>query len=194
MKNNSYVKLREIIEKFGKIEKAEWELVEKNFKPNLYKKGDYLLKPAMNSDKIFFILEGLIKRYVICHDGRQFITSLDAEKRLVSDFAAMIEHKETSLYIEAIEDTYVLESSINISQILHESSDVWNDIGRKIAENRYLEKSKREYDLLTNSTYDLYVSFKKENHELFKRLAQKDIARYLGVTPESLSRVLRKQK
>jgi len=192
--NNYFKNMRASIEQFAKLENDDWEFIKSHYELKQYKKGEKILAPGERADIIFFIGKGLVKRFFICHDGRQFITSLDIENRIVSDFVSLIENKPSKIYIEALEDCEVLVSCYGISNLLFERSSIWEEIGRKITEYRYVEKSKREYELLHYDTLDRYDNFRNGNPELFNRITQRDTASYLGVTPESLSRLLRKRK
>lgn len=192
MTNQYYSNMRTTIEQFATLSEEQWGFIRNKYELLSFKKGEKLMVPGDRADRIFFIGNGLIKRYFICHDGRQFITSLDSENQIVSDFVSLIEDQPSKIYIEAMEDCEVLASCFGISNLLFEHSKIWEEIGRKITELRYVEKCKKEYDHLHYDTIDRYNLFKKEKPDIFKRITQKDVAAYLGVTPESLSRVIKK--
>lgn len=64
-----------------------------------------------------------------------------------------------------------------------------NIIGRKMAENMYLIKSKRELSLLSKTAEERYLNLFSDRPELLKQIPLKYIASYIGVTPQALSRI-----
>lgn len=194
IKEKYFNNLKESILESIEINDPEWDFLKSQFKLVQYKKGDHILSPGDRSDILFFVGKGLLKRYFLSHDGKKIITSFDTENRTVSDFVALIKGQPAQIYIRAIEDTDILVSNYSISQLLFENSSIWEKYGRIITEKRYLEKCEREYNLLHFDAIERFHIFKKDHPELFARLSQKNISCYLGVTPESLSRMIKKDK
>lgn len=183
--------LRKTLGVFETLSDHDWKIFIDNFKFASYKKGENLLSPGDRADFSFFICKGLVKRYFLCEDGREYIINFDAENRMVSDFVALIDHKPARIYIEALEDVEGLVSDYGYKKKIEHMSSTWQRIGRMLAERRYVEKSNREYNLLNLSAQNRLEEFKSQNTNVFERISQKDLASYIGITPQSLSRILK---
>jgi CRP-like cAMP-binding protein len=194
LKEKYFNTLRSGIEEHVSLSEAEWGFLQSHFSLVHYKKGEHILSPGDRSDIIFFVGSGLLKRYFLSHEGKKIIICFDEEGRTVSDFVALIKGSPAQTYIRAIEDTDLLVSTYGISELLFKDSPVWEKYGRIITEKRYLEKCDREYNLLHFDAIKRFHMFKEDKPALFARLSQKIISCYLGVTPESLSRMIKKDK
>lgn len=191
---------KEIIEKqlldtlryFGEISEQDWGSLIQHFNFKEFKKGEIILKPGDRADFSFFIGKGLIKKYFLTENGKEVITNFDGENRMVSDYVSLIQGSPSRIYIEAIEDTETLLSSYGFKDKVEKNSAFWQKNNRILAEKRYVEKCDREYNLLFYKAEKRLEVFKEEFGNTFSRIAQKDIASYLGITPQSLSRLLNK--
>lgn len=183
--------LKRILESFGDLPAKSWEQFISNFKIVEYKKGEYLLSPDERADISFFIGKGLVKRFFISEDGREYITDFDKENRMVSDYVSFLSGAKSRIYIQALEDCDVLVSNYGYKERIQVDSLVWTRNSRIIAERRYIEKANREYNLLHYKAQERLEIFREEDPDLFNRISQKDLSSYLGVTPQSLSRLLK---
>jgi len=191
LKDRAFENFRHKLEKLHSLAEEEWMELYKQLDLKVYKKGDFLIQPGQSSAQFFYIHKGLVKRFCHSHDGKPYIMSFDGEKRLVSEFSSLIRELPTRCYIQTLEETYVLASKIGAHTYLRKRDIGWVHIGRIIAESRYIEKSEREYDLLLYNSKDRLKRFNKKNPGLIDRIQQKDIAAYIGVTPESLNRLMK---
>ena len=96
------------------------------------------------------------------------------------------------LDIEALEDSTVLEISHQIIRAELDRSRAWERIARRIAEEYYISRERREEVLLTLDAGGRLAEFEEELGHIAHRLTQADIASYIGVRPETLSRLMRR--
>ena len=154
--------------------------------------GDYFIREGEVPKKMAFIVSGLF-RYVYINDkGLEFTKGIVLEHHFITSYSAMISNSTSHFFIEALEDAQVFEFSYKRWKILIESDPFWVRFILKIIEKGFTIKEKRERDLLLLNAETRYLNFLKEFPEIEKRIKQTIIASYLGIQPESLSRIKKK--
>jgi CRP-like cAMP-binding protein len=154
--------------------------------------SDFFIRAGEVPNKIAFIATGLF-RYVYINDkGDEFTKGIIVENFFLSSYSAMIMSKPSYFSIEALEDSQVLEIIWkNFTQLLN--NDIfWVKFLLKFVEKGYMIKEKRERDLLLLDAETRYKIFLKEFPGMDQRIKQGIIASYLGIKPETLSRIRRK--
>jgi len=110
----------------------------------------------------------------------------------MGSMAALILNAPSKLSIQALEFSEVICFIYDDILQLADQSFMWQLLLRKIAEADYLDKEKRESDLLCFNAKDRYLNFINEHPDWEERIQQRYIASYLGITPETLSRMRNK--
>lgn len=177
-----------LTEKAGLTDK---ELAELPYYPDCKKfnKSDYLIRPGDISNKIYFIEKGLVKQYTIGDDGKEHIIHFAPEDWLVSDRSSAYFKQHTEYFIEALEDT---EAYIIDEQFINAASEIsatYREFNHRSLHNHVRAMQKRINQLLGATAEARYLDFIKMYPGLYQRIPQWMIASYLGVTPESLSRI-----
>ncbi|MDC8103874.1 MULTISPECIES: Crp/Fnr family transcriptional regulator [Chryseobacterium] len=152
-------------------------------------KNQFLLQYGEICRYVFFVEKGLLKMYSIDKNGKEHIIQFAPESWLISDRTSIYFNEQSVYYIEAVEDSEVL--------FLH--PDFFNKLVSQFpdsAERRdiLLQKHVRSLQdrissLLGETAEERYLKFIKMYPDLLLRVPQWMIASYLGITPESLSRV-----
>jgi CRP/FNR family transcriptional regulator, anaerobic regulatory protein len=155
-----------------------------------YKKGDVLLVPGKVSNYASFILKGLVKSYYIREDDIvEVITKFMFEKSIITSIFSFYSRLPGNEYIVALEDTTVACLHYDDMQQLLKKHPTYNYIIRVITE-RYLYFLEVElYNMRKPLAEERYNFFIKHFPNLLQRLALKDIASYLGMSVETLSRI-----
>ncbi|MFL9830699.1 Crp/Fnr family transcriptional regulator [Flavobacterium sp. ST-87] len=145
-------------------------------------------------NKLAYVLKGLF-RYVYIHEnGNEFTKNIISEKQFISSYSAMIQKTNSYFYIEALEDSQILEFSYTDWMQLRLGDSYWDVFLFKILEKAFCAKEKRERELLMLDAKTRYLNFLEDFPDLNHRIPQHIIASYLGIQPESLSRILKKHK
>ena len=154
--------------------------------------GGFFIGAGETPEKIAFVLEGLF-RYVYTSDkGVEFTKAIMPENNFISSYSAMVLRNPSYFSVEALENSRVLEISWAAFSRLLETDIFWVKFLLKFIEKGYIIKEKRERDLLLLDAETRYRNFLTEFPGMEQRVKQGIIASYLGIQPETLSRIRRK--
>jgi CRP-like cAMP-binding protein len=137
----------------------------------------------------FFVTKGCLRSYVFDKKGREHILQFAPDNWWISERISLVSGEPATFYIDAIENTeYVRvpeEFLARLSSMVPEAKAMIE----KLQLNNFRSIRKRLISLLSDTGEDRYLSFVKTYPSLALRLPQRMIASYLGITPESLSRI-----
>ncbi|MEZ5017155.1 MAG: Crp/Fnr family transcriptional regulator [Flavipsychrobacter sp.] len=156
-----------------------------------YKKGAVLLKEGEFAKESYTVLSGCIRQYYM-QDGDEKTTAFYIEEESVSP-ESLINNEPSTYYLSCEQDTTALIWTQEMEQIVFDKFPKFETLCRKLSEKE-LAKSQASFAQYINSTpEERYTELMQKRPELFSKVPQYQIASYLGVTPESLSRI-RKRK
>lgn len=153
------------------------------------RKDEYFLRAGEVPQRIGFNVSGLMRLFYIDSNGTERIKHFCIENTLAISYSAFLLREESKLYIQAIEDTKLLTINYETYCEILDSHACWQTVLRKFAELLYIIKEKREHEFLMNSAQERYLQFLEDYPNIKERLNNYHIASYLGITPESLSRI-----
>ena len=154
--------------------------------------SDYFIRAGEIPIKIAFVSKGLF-RYVYTNDkGDEFTKAIMPENNFISSYSAMALIKPSYFSIEALEDSQLLEICWSDFILLQKDDIFWVKFLLKFIEKGYIVKEKRERDLLLLDAETRYKNFLAEYPGMDQRVKQGIIASYLGIQPETLSRIRKK--
>ncbi|HAQ38816.1 MAG TPA: Crp/Fnr family transcriptional regulator [Saprospiraceae bacterium] len=161
-------------------------------KEKSYRTSEYFIRAGEMPLKIAFVSKGLM-RYVYTNDkGDEFTKAMMAENNFISSYSAMVLGKPSYFSIEALENTQLLVIKWSDFLALQKKDIFWVRFLMKFLEKGYIIKEKRERDLLLLDAETRYKEFLNEFPGMDQRVKQGVIASYLGIQPETLSRIRRK--
>jgi CRP-like cAMP-binding protein len=141
-----------------------------------------------------FVLQGGFTVAYITRRGDEIIRNFCIEKMPIGSFATILTQQPCHVNITAFEDSLVAQIDYDQLLKLFKAHHAWERFGRRVAELHYISRENREYQLLAFSAEERYQSFLADYPGLSSRVTQSDIASYIGITPESLSRIRAKKK
>lgn len=158
------------------------------------------LKPLSLKKYAFYLKEGQVCRsMVIVYKGglRYFSRSEKGELTIgfafegewIGDYESFLLQAPSADFIEALEDCELFTLSYADMQALYQLSQRFEKFGRIIAENLFIQATKSNRNLMTQSAEDRYLELLSTQPHIFERLPQHLIASYLGIQPQSLSRI-----
>jgi len=154
--------------------------------------SEFFIKAGDTPSKIAFVSKGLF-RYVYANDnGDEFTKAILTENNFISSYSAMVLGIPSYFSVEALENSLLLEICWSDFNKLKDNDVFWLKFLLKFIEKGYIIKEKRERDLLLLDAETRYKNFLVEFPGLDQRIKQGIIASYLGIKPETLSRIRRK--
>lgn len=155
-----------------------------------YPKGSYLVKEGEFSNTTYFVLEGCVRQFRML-DGEDVSTNFFSEEQWIisSDTGA----SETSTHsLICMEDcTLVLGDEKKAAEIFEKFPQL-EKVARKIVESAFMEQQQTLSTYISDKPEQRYQRLLKQRPDLLQRVPQYDIASYIGVKPESLSRIRKK--
>ncbi len=150
--------------------------------------GTLLFLEGQVFSSLWFIEKGLIRAYRII-DGQDFTYFFFTENQFAVDYQSYLTQVPSPLFFEALTETTYLEFSRATIARLYDTFPRFERLGRRMAEQAYLSAANRLKEFQTDDLETRYVKLIDRDPELFQRVPQHHIATYLGVKPQSLSRI-----
>ncbi|WP_241686475.1 Crp/Fnr family transcriptional regulator [Flavobacterium sp. YO12] len=157
-------------------------------------KGDCFIVAGQIPRKMAFVLKGLFRYVYTNENGNEFTKSIISENNFISSYSAMIHNSISHFSVEVLEKAEILEIDYFRWLEMKEKNSFWSIFLLQILEKAFCVKEKRERELLLLDAEKRYEIFVAEFPNLESRVSQQIIASYLGIQPESLSRIRRKFK
>lgn len=176
------------------LDKREKDLVSEKFYPRLFRKRQYLLQEGNICTQFYFVVRGCLRMYKIDEKGNTHILQFAAENYWIIDLGSFHGMKPSALNIDAIEDTVVFQISRDDLISLYIEAPKFDRIFRVLIENSFVRLQERLLQNISSTAEDRYQSFLDVYPHLVNRLSQVQIASFLGITPEFLSRLRNRKK
>jgi CRP/FNR family transcriptional regulator, anaerobic regulatory protein len=139
-------------------------------------------------DRLFFIHSGIIRSFRLI-DGKDYSFFFHTEKEFAIDYESFLLGISTPLFFETITECNVTEYKKDVLETLYEKIPRLEKLGRIIAEQAYLNVHERLLQFQSDDLETRYLKLIKRNPGLFQFVPLYHIASYLGVKPQSLSRI-----
>jgi CRP-like cAMP-binding protein len=159
------------------------------FHPARAARHELLVRAGDRPDQVHFVLRGLVRVYYLDPDGVERTKAFRAEDHLVCAFSAALRGEPSGVFVQAVEPTELLVASRAGFDALVSGDPAWRDVLARITEALYLEEERLRRQLLTQDATTRYREFLADQPDLAARLSQRQVAAFLGITPEALSRI-----
>ena len=157
-------------------------------KHHTLKKNDFLLEAGHSVNKLFFINKGILRGYRLLN-GVDVTHHFFVEDWFATDYASYLTGEAGELYLEALSEVDCYEFQKDDLHRWYENHPEFGKLRYIQAEDAYLQMVNRFKDFQTKDLKDRYIQLIEKHPELFIKVPQKHIASYLGVRPQSLSRI-----
>lgn len=176
------------IRSFIDLDIKETDTIKLLFKEKSIKKGDFFLAEGQVCKYAAFIVTGLM-RYYINYEGEDRTYYFAQENNFICNYESFIPKTLSTKIIQALEDCDILQISYDDLQILYKSIRQGERLGRLIIEQVFIQTLQDLSSFYTDTPQYRYDKFLKKHPDLQERISQYHIASYVGVKPQSLSRI-----
>ncbi|NME71602.1 Crp/Fnr family transcriptional regulator [Flammeovirga aprica] len=184
--------LKNILIDLIQITEDEWEILKEKLICQHYKAKSVVSSEGKIEDAVYFIDQGLIRSYYL-QDGKEINTYFACDGQFISSYSSFISQTPALENLEAIEESTVYAISFETMAELYQKASKFEKLGRIMAEKNYLCVIERTRKMQILTAKEKYLDFiQTYADKIVHRVPQHQIASYLGIAPESLSRV-RKQ-
>ncbi|WP_374165128.1 Crp/Fnr family transcriptional regulator [Arcticibacter sp. MXS-1] len=191
MKKAEPEKIKAIFDQFYPADLSLWAEFAKFVKVRLFGKNEIIKDYYKTEKHINILISGSAAHFALSGD-KDICISLYYENQIFSEYLSFITQSPSTIKTESLESSEIW--SINHQDLNHLCSRSSKGflISKAIADAMFIRKQNEQINLLTLSPTERYLKLIKNRPEVFQRTSLKVIASYLGVTPESLSRIRKK--
>jgi CRP-like cAMP-binding protein len=175
-----------------KLSAEDGELLKRFFIPKKIRKRQYLLNAGDTSLHITFVEKGLLRSFSVDEEGHEHIVQFACAGWWISDMNSFLSGDPAIYNIEALEDSELLMLSGPSMEELVDQVPKMDRYFRLLMQNHIVALQRRIIASLSYSAQEKYVKLMEISPDIISRVPQQYVASYLGITPETLSRI-RKQ-
>lgn len=181
------------LKQFIELNDADIEFVKEIVSVKRLQKGDYLLQEGAFSQAFYFNISGFVRLFYLIA-GEEKTAYFYSEGIFISAYASFVKQLPSRFYLQATETTHVAVISMEASVQLLNYSSKFEKLARIAMEEELIKHQEMVESLITLSPEERYHNLLQKNPTIFNRVPQIQIASYIGVKPESLSRIKKRSQ
>lgn len=152
-------------------------------------KKDFVLKEGQVCKYISFVHSGMLRAYYLDATGRESTIMFAMSDWWITDMYCFVNRQPAMLYIEAVEDSLIFQLSMDNLDKLYAKVPKFERFFRILLQNAYIREQLRMIQNLSLPAKERYERFMAKYPGIAGKVTQKQIASYLGITPEFLSMI-----
>ena len=174
------------------LDSEEIDALKKAFIERRIKRRQFILQEGDVCKLNTFVVEGCFRMYFVDEKGKEHNIQFAVENWWIGDIGSFHSEEPSKLYIEAIENSVILQIKKQDQLDLFVNHPKFNQIFRVFTENALVTYQRRVLQNISSTTEERYLDFMKRYPYFFNRISNVQIASFLGVTPEFLSTIRKK--
>jgi CRP-like cAMP-binding protein len=171
------------------LDADEISLLEGRISERKIKRRQFILQEGDVCKHYSFVVEGCFKMYGVSKKGTEHNIQFSAENEWIADIGSFHSEKPSKFYIEAIEPSVILQIKKQDLLFLYVNLPKFDRNFRVIIEDKFIELQNHMLLNISSSAEERYLAFLDQYTKLALRLPNTQIASYLGITPEFLSKI-----
>ena len=170
----------------------EQEQIKNYLTPKKLRKKQYLLQEEDVCKVIAFVEKGVLRAYSVDESGKEYIIQFALEGWTISDLYSFLTSEPATYNIDALEDAELVLISKTAHEELLQKMPKYETYTRLNITGAYIAMQKRLTSIISSSLEERYASFTALYPHIVQRVPQHMIASYMGLQPETLSRIRKK--
>ncbi|MDW7693043.1 Crp/Fnr family transcriptional regulator [Flammeovirgaceae bacterium SG7u.111] len=171
------------------IQENTWNEVKTLFTECSLKKGEFFLKEGEVAKNFGFLQQGVVRAFYRNNEGVEYNKHFFTKNNMIGGYSSLVTQLPNSINQQALTDCDLLIGNYRkLTDLLDKYQDL-ERLLRKIAERYFVDKEKREVEIVLLEANKRYAIFQSEYPQLEQLIPQYHIASYLGITPTQLSRI-----
>ena len=183
--------LKESITEHVALSDEQWEICKHSFRPKRMLKRQFLLQEGDVCRELAFVEKGALYAYSVDAKGNQHVVRFAFDGWWIADLQSFFTRNPSTLNIEVLEDSELLMLDRKNHEKLLEEIPAYERYHRIILQNAYVALQQRVENALGLTAEQKYARLIDQNPEFMNRVPLNLVASYLGMSPETLSRVRR---
>ena len=156
------------------------------------KRKSFLMQAGDITSYEYFITKGCLKVYTLDDDGAPHISMFAVEDYWTGDMASFMNKEPTRYFIKATEDSELLGISRTNYELLFKEIPKFERFYRILYQKSLISYIRRTNHGISLTAEERYIEFKTKYPNIVSRITQKDLAAYIGITPEFMSKIITK--
>ena len=152
-----------------------------------FKKGTILLSEGQRSEEEYFVMQGCVRCYYVI-DGEEKTTAFYTESESLSP-QCLRTKQPSKYYVACVEDSTLIVSNASMEAVVFEKFPRFQALCLLLTEDLLAKNQATLDDFKTSSPEERYLNLLQNRPDLVQRVPQHQLASYLGITPQSLSRI-----
>jgi CRP-like cAMP-binding protein len=172
----------------GNFPSKYMSMLEQISNSRIVQKDNVILSQGKYCNNLWFINKGAVKASEMI-DGNERVSHFFLTNMFFTNYYCWVTKNKSDLTFKAVEESEIIEIDYHKLEDLCSKYHIFDTIGRKMAERIFVQEYFNKKLLLNCNAKQRYEYFEKEQPEIFKHFALKDIASFIGITDVSLSRI-----
>ena len=181
-------KLIAYFSKFESLSEEEKNIIRDSAEIALIKKGIILLEEGQIPKDNYFLIEGCIRQYYL-KNGEEKTSNFFTEEEWVLPFTGVENNGRSKYYLECMEDSHLVIANDEQGNDFLDEFPKFHKIAQQILQKEIVRQQNELAKYIHQSPEERYIDLQKDRPDLLNRVPQYQIASYIGVKPESLSRI-----
>lgn len=184
-----YVKLIDLLSGMVQVDDFDRDIIIRNFEPVAYARKTVLVPVNGIARFMYFINTGYLRTYYNTRDDQEVTNNINCPMGFITAFGSYVSQRPSFESLECITDCELLRISREKLENLFRHSQKWSEVGRRINEHVVRYNEERTRQMVSLSAEERYQRIMDEHPDFIQHIPLQYIASFIGVKPESLSRI-----